>query len=108
MSGWIAPKANKSDRKSFSLQFGFSKQQRQLGEDLIAARSAYDVLEIVERRLPQLNDINAATALNRIAKCVDGAPALEDARFRHLEMHIVSTVDARVLSNSAWALSTLA
>jgi len=105
--GWVAPKSGQAARTSFTQRFGFSKQQRRLGEELLAANNATNVLDTVERWLPQLDAVNAVTALNRIAKSAGGALAVTDARFEILEGHAATSDDPRCLANSAWAFATL-
>jgi len=51
----------------------------------LAAAGAIRVLDVVEKFLPQMDAVSAATALNRIAKSSDGALAAMDIRFRILE-----------------------
>jgi len=54
---------------------GFTREQRELGERFAAGADAAGLLHVFGRWLPQLDPVNVATALNRIAKCPDGPAA---------------------------------
>lgn len=64
--------------------------------------------------LPQLSPVNAATALNRLARCPDGASAPRESLAR-LGARVLSAppggagadLDARSLANTVWAFASL-
>jgi len=85
---------------------GFTRAQRDLGEDIVTQRSALGVLEIVAAKSSQLDHVSVATALNRIAKCPDGLQAAGGSDFAALADWLPE-FDARSLSNSVWAYATL-
>jgi len=65
------------------------------------------VLEAVVRWQPQLDAVNAVTALNRIAKVAHGHEALDDPRFKVIVDWVYHVADARGIANSAWAMATV-
>ena len=83
---------------------GFSRQQRALGEELLAQRSAAAVLRTASRT--RLDAVTAATALCRLAKCPDAAAVAEEVRASGL-FSFVHQFDARGLANSLWALAAI-
>lgn len=94
-------------REPFAARRGFSKQQRCISEELAAARTAAGVLEVAARRLPQLDAVNAVTALHRLAGVPGGRSAMSGPMFGVLVHWALQSRDSRGVANSLWSLATL-
>mmetsp|Transcript_6634 Transcript_6634/g.12022 ORF Transcript_6634/g.12022 Transcript_6634/m.12022 type:complete len:88 (+) Transcript_6634:62-325(+) len=66
MDNWVVQR--RPGRTSFLRQHGFSKAQRLLGEQFLAARTALQVYEVAAGVGERLDAVAVATALTRLAK----------------------------------------
>eukprot|EP00746_Dinoflagellata_sp_MGD_P157561 gnl/MRDRNA2_/MRDRNA2_86243_c0_seq3.p1 gnl/MRDRNA2_/MRDRNA2_86243_c0~~gnl/MRDRNA2_/MRDRNA2_86243_c0_seq3.p1 ORF type:complete len:579 (+),score=125.88 gnl/MRDRNA2_/MRDRNA2_86243_c0_seq3:238-1737(+) len=77
-----------------------------LNKDIMNASSAEDILSLSDARLKEFNDVNVATALNRLAKVRDGGSVVYDARFGHLVL-AAAAVGKQGLATAMWACARL-
>ena len=102
--GFVSLGRSATKRISLREAKGFSRLQRNLGEELLAKRSARAVLDTVAA--VRLDAVTAATALCRLAKCPDAASVAEEVQSSRL-VGFVDQFDARGLANSVWALAAI-
>mmetsp|Transcript_17277 Transcript_17277/g.36694 ORF Transcript_17277/g.36694 Transcript_17277/m.36694 type:complete len:110 (-) Transcript_17277:265-594(-) len=83
-----------------------------LNREIIAARSAGQILALFETRHNDFDDVNAVTALHRIAKspdaqCVRGGPLLRALEAQAGAAAAHGNLAPYGLANTAWAISVL-
>ena len=87
--------------------------QIQLNKRIVAARSAEDILAIIEAEHGEFNAVNAATACNRLAKALRSSAhdaKTDDRRVQALFStltRVSSSMNAQDVANTVWALAKL-
>jgi len=87
------------------------KINRGWNTEIANRRTALGILRVYERHRSEFCATNIATAMNRLAKCADGADVARSSTFADFATHagqlVISSGGVRNLSNTFWALAKL-
>jgi len=93
-------------RSPFQDARGFSRRERRVGEEILAATSPAKVLEAATRT--ELSPVNCITAIHRIASLSGAAVLLGSGRALLLQAAKVAVeADARGIANFVWAIASM-